>query len=212
MNDKGQKGKKAKQVEVKNFFESINSIGSQTTNTIKNEAAAISEDFFRQLLNQQKVSEVKRSGELTNGTLSSMKEMRSGESEKLRKLNEQLNNERRLHQEEAQESSRKLQELRIRLHAIQQEATKMVNSTVSLSAEIKNAVLTGSVDPSEYHVNFLEDIIKVMVGFRKKIDTATAWLSSTNKRAQKKNYWSTYKKKGSSFLLSPDHYLQRSAG
>jgi len=54
--------------------------------------------------------------------------------------------------------------------------------------------------------------LEFMKSFRKKIEDAQIWLHASNKRAEKKNFWSTYKKHGSKFLLSPDHYLQRSAG
>jgi hypothetical protein len=67
-------------------------------------------------------------------------------------------------------------------------------------------------NPGVYHINFFEKLLSFMQSFRKKIDEASIWLGTQNKRAEKKNYWSMYKKKGASFLLAPDHYLQRSAG
>jgi hypothetical protein len=67
-------------------------------------------------------------------------------------------------------------------------------------------------NPGIYHVIFFEKILEFLKSFRQKIDQASVWLGSANKRAEKKNYWSMFKKKGSSFLLSPDHYSQRSAG
>jgi nicotinamide mononucleotide adenylyltransferase len=54
--------------------------------------------------------------------------------------------------------------------------------------------------------------MEILKSSRQKIDQASVWMGSANKRAEKKNYWSMFKKKGSSFLLSPDHYSQRSAG
>ncbi len=98
------------------------------------------------------------------------------------------------------------------MQAIQAEANKMVASTANLSQEIKIAVMNGATSASEYHINFYEDIIQLIVSFRKKIDSAVAWLQGSNKRAEKKNYWAQYKKKGSSFLLSGESYSQRSVG
>jgi len=100
----------------------------------------------------------------------------------------------------------------MRLQVIQAEAVKMVNSTQKLTEGIKIAVLQGTVDASEYQINFFENIIKMIANFRKKIDSAVTWLQGSNTRAQKKNFWSQYKKKGASFLLSGESYSQRSAG
>jgi len=114
--------------------------------------------------------------------------------------------------EEKQETNNRIQELRMRLQVIQAEAVKMVNSTQKLTEGIKIAVLQGTVDASEYQINFFENIIKMIANFRKKIDSAVTWLQGSNTRAQKKNFWSQYKKKGASFLLSGESYSQRSAG
>ncbi len=211
MNDKSnQKSKTQKQVLNKNILESLNTIGSQVVETAKNETKAISDEFINQLLGRKQA--VKRSGELTVGQTVEMNSLISGEAEKQKRLSEQLFFERRLINEEKQETSKKLGELRLRLQAIQTEAVKLVNSTQSLTEEVKTAVFTGNTQPSEYHIGFFENIIQMIVSFRKKIDSAITWLQGTNKRAEKKNYWAQYKKKGASFLLSPDHYLQRSAG
>jgi hypothetical protein len=85
-------------------------------------------------------------------------------------------------------------------------------STQSLTEGVKTAVLQGAVDASEYQINFYESIISMIVSFRKKIDSAVVWMQGHSKRAEKKNYWSQYKKKGASFLLSGETYSQRSAG
>ncbi len=212
MDFKNQKAKQLKQIKTKNVLEAINEIGSQVVDTAKNEVKATSDEFFRQLLGQQRQLQQKRSGELPQGKSLQMNEVMSGEAEKNKKLEEQISFERRLFSEEKQETSKKIQELRLRLHAIQQEASKLVASTHNLSEEVKVAVLQGSTNVSEYQINFYENIIQLISAFRKKIDSAVVWMQGSNKRAEKKNYWSQYKKKGSSFLLSGETYSQRSAG
>ena len=105
-----------------------------------------------------------------------------------------------------------MQELRINLQAITIEIAKLAASTGNLATQAEIAMVEVPVNPGVYHVVFFEKVLEFLQSFRKKIDLAATWLQSSNKRAEKKNYWSMYKKKGSSFLLSPDHYLQRSAG
>lgn len=212
MDLKNQKAKQRSQIKTKNVLEAINEIGSQVVNTAKNEVKATSDEFFRQLLGQQRQLQQKRTGEVSMGQPLAMNEVMSGQVEKNKKLEEQIFFERRLFSEEKQETSKKLNELRLRLQAIQTEASKMVASTANLSQEIKIAVMKGVVNVSEYQINFYEDIIQLIAAFRKKIDSAVVWMQGSNKRAEKKNFWSQYKKKGSSFLLSGETYSQRSAG
>ncbi|EKE06280.1 MAG: hypothetical protein ACD_19C00021G0012 [uncultured bacterium] len=212
MDVKTQKAKIRNQIKSKNVLEAINEIGSQVVTTAKNEVKATSDEFFRQLLGQQKLQQEKRSGEVPMGQSLQMNEVMSGQEEKNKRLQEQIFFERRLFSEEKQATGEKLNELRLRLQAIQTEATKMVATTASLSQEIKIAVMQGAANVSEYQINFYEDIISLIIAFRKKIDNAVVWMQSTNKRAEKKNFWAQYKKKGSSFLLSGETYSQRSAG
>ena len=212
MADSSQKTKIQKQIKTKNVLEAINQIGSSVVDTAKNEIKATSDEFFRQLLGQQKITQEKRSGDLTPGRSVNMSEVISGKEEQKQKFDEQLFFERRLFNEEKQETGKKLQELRLRLQAIQSEAAKLVASTNSLSQEVRSAVLQGATNVSEYQINFYESIITMVSNFRKKIDSAVVWLQGSSKRAEKKNYWSQYKKKGASFLLSGETYSQRSAG
>ena len=207
-----QKSKRGKFIENKNLLETIGSIGSQTADTLKNEAKLTSDEFFRQLLGQQKALQEKRSGELNPGKPVEINDVLTGKQEQKQKFDEQMFFERRLFNEERQETQKKIQELRMRLQVIQAEAIRMVNSTQKLTEQVKVAVMQGTVDASEYQINFFENIIKLISDFRKKIDSAVTWLQGSNARAQKKNYWSQYKKKGSSFLLSGESYSQRSAG
>ena len=72
--------------------------------------------------------------------------------------------------------------------------------------------MQGATNVNEYQIYFYENIVKTMIDFRKKIDSTVIWMHGQNKRGEKKNYWSQYKKKGSSFLLSGETYSQRSAG
>jgi hypothetical protein len=102
--------------------------------------------------------------------------------------------------------------LRVRLQALMSEANKLIASTANLSEEVKASVFKNPADASIYQINFFEEIISLITSFRKKIDLAVEWFKGTSKRAQKMNYWNQYKKKGASFLLSGEHYSQRSAG
>lgn len=212
MDYKNQKSKTQKQIKTRNVLESINEIGSQTVKTVANEAKLTSEEFFRQLLGQQKKLQEKRSGNLAPGSSIDVSEVMSGELEQQQKFDEQIFFERRLFTEEKQETEKKIQELRLRLQAVSTEAIKLASSTANLTQEVKIAIMQNPANASEYQIGFFENIIKLISDFRKKIDSAVTWMQGASTRAEKKNFWSQYKKKGTSFLLSNESYSQRSAG
>ena len=195
----------------RNVIESLKDLGgdfgSQSSDLLK----TTSEDFFKELVGI-KGPETKRSGELKAGESVEMAAIISGKEEENKKLRVQISLERNLAADEKRLSEQKMQELRLQLQAISVEIAKLANSTGNLAAQAEISIMEVPINPGVYHVIFFEKVLEFLQSFRKKIDEAVVWLSSTNKRAEKKNYWSMYKKKGSSFLLSPDHYLQRSAG
>ena len=192
--------KKSKPSVVKrNVIESLKDFGSAT-----------SEDFFKELIGLN--TPVKRSGEIKAGESLQMSEAFAGKVEENKKLKAQIVLERNLANDEKRLSQEKMQTLRSQLQAITIEITKLAASTGNLATETEIAMIEVPKNPGIYHIIFFEKILEFLQSFRQKIDQSSVWLQSTNKRAEKKNYWSQYKKKGASFLLSPDHYLQRSAG
>lgn len=207
--NKKQKGQK--QTRKANVVESLKDFGGSVGKSVKNDLLSpMPEDFFNQLFGQ-KVNK-NYSGEITPGESLEMGEVFSGQAEENKKLRSQIALERKLSAEEKSLVERKGQELQVQLQALTQEVLSLANSTANLSQELKIAAVQSPVNPGVYHIIFFEKLLDFLKSFRKKIDSANVWLHASNKRAEKKNYWSMYKKKGSSFLLAPDHYLQRSAG
>jgi hypothetical protein len=204
--------KKAQQLRTKqNVLESLKDLGigagSQTGDFLKN----TSEDFFKELMGFS-AQKVKRSGEISAGQSVQMSEVMSGKEEENKHLRAQISLERQLSVDEKRVSQDKSNELRVQLQALMQEVQKVAASTQNLAEVTQVTMMTAPIEPGVYHITFFQNVLNFLQSFRKKIDYTANWLQSSNKRAEKKNYWSMYKKKGSSFLLSPDHYLQRSAG
>ena len=204
--------KKTQQLRTKqNVLESLKDLGigagSQTGDFLKN----TSEDFFKELMGLS-VPKVKRSGEIAAGESLQMNEVMSGKEEENKHLRAQISLERQLSADEKRVSHDKSNELKVQLQALMQEVQKVAASTQNLAEVTQVTMMTAPIEPGVYHITFFQNVLEFLTSFRKKIDYTAAWLQSSNKRAEKKNYWSMYKKKGSSFLLSPDHYLQRSAG
>ena len=195
----------------RNIIESLKDIGGdfsgQSTDLLKN----TSEDFLKELLGMSR-PQIKRSGEMKPGESFEMSQVMNGKEEENKKLRTQISLERNLSSDEKRLSQEKMQELKMQLQAITVEIGKLAASTGNLATQTEIAMVEVPNNPGIYHIIFFEKVLEFLQSFRLKIDQASVWLGSANKRAEKKNYWSMFKKKGSSFLLSPDHYSQRSAG
>ncbi|MEK7470938.1 MAG: DUF5660 family protein [Patescibacteria group bacterium] len=205
------KKKSQKEIRRQNVLESLKDLGAGTSSQMGDLLKSTSEDFFKELLGLPKPQK-KVSGELQEGQSLQMNEAMSGKAEENKLLRQQISMERQMAGDEKALANEKMQKLRVQLQAMTSEIAKLASATQGLAQETQVAMMTAPVEPGVYHVIFFEKVLEFLQAFRKKIENASVWLAGTNKRAEKKNYWSMYKKKGSSFLLSPDHYLQRSAG
>ncbi|MGD0523179.1 MAG: DUF5660 family protein [Candidatus Microgenomates bacterium] len=211
--DKAQKAKNIKAVRSANVLESLKDVGSSVSKSISQDLLkGTSEEFLRQLFGSQPVE--KHSGEILPGESVDFKDIYSGQREENLKLKKQISFERQLSQEENQLVENKSNELRVQLQALMQEVAALARTTSGLSQQVEIAAIQAPANPGIYHLVFFEKLIEFIQSFRKKVEHSEVWLATSNKRANKKNYWSTYKGKGGggSFLLSPDSYLQRSAG
>ncbi len=205
------KAKFAKQLRRANVLESLKDIGGSAGKTLKEDLLKQgSEEFFKQMFGVPEPQ--KYTGDIQPGETVELNAIFAGKQEQISKQKGQISLERRLVAEERILVEKKTGELRLQLHSISQEVFELAKSTQGLAEEVKVAAMQAPVEPGEYHVVFFEKLLDFIKGFRKKIEDASLWLHSSNKRAERKNYWTMYKKKGSSFLLAPDHYLQRSAG
>lgn len=209
--DKSQKQKARNGVRQQNVLEALKEVGAGVGKTLKSDLLAeTSQDFIRELLGTK--VEKKYTGELVPGESVEISEVFSGKREEKEKLRSQIALEKRLIEEEKRRIEEKGRELRLQLHALMQEVYELAKTTQGLGEQVEVASMQAPVNPGVYHVIFFEKLLEFVRSFRKKIEDASIWLASSNRRAEKKNFWAIYKKQGSKFLLSPDHYLQRSAG
>lgn len=209
-NSQAQKTKKQKALQNRKILEQLNEIGSEVVSTAFNETKKISQEAIKQLLGQQ--SSENKSGDIEPGQSVNLNEALTQKTQQNEILNNQLQTERRMFAEVKAESQKKLNKLRVRLHALMSEAAKIAQSAGKLSEQTKVAAQELPPNPGEYHIAFIQNLIEYIQTFRKKIDSAVNWLAESNKRSQKMGYWAKYKKHGASFLLSSEHYVSRSAG
>ena len=210
--DKAQKTKTQKTIRRTNVLEALRDIGNSTADSLKKDVISESSKSILEQMFGQYPKESKHSAQINPGESLDFKELYTGKHEENLKLRQQIALERNLANEEKARSAQKTGELRVQLQALMQELLTLAKSTQGLGEEVEVATMQAPSQPGIYHIIFFEKLLDFVKSFRKKIDSASVWLQSSNKRAEKKNYWAMYKKKGSSFLLSPDHYLSRAAG
>lgn len=186
-----------------------------TANTAKTDLIQpMPEEIMKQLFGRMpRRPEKKYTGEIMPGEALEMKEVYSGKAAENDNLRKAVHLERRLRQEDQILVERRTGELRVQIQAIHEEVQKLAQATPELAQEIELAAFQAPSSPSLYELLFLEKIFEFVKSFRKKIENASVWLASVNKRSSKKNMWGqNYKKHGAKYLLSSEHYLTRSAG
>ena len=210
MNDNNttQTKKKKRPTPNANILESLKDLGSGA-NDLFSEGA---KDAMSQILGTPQIRPIDRSGEIGAGESVAMNDIVSGQHEAESKLRGQLALERRLRTEEKEIRNSKVGQLQLQLNALIEELQAVASTTQNLAEATQIAAMSAPVEPGVYHLLFFEKLLSFLKSYRKKVEEAATWLNATNKRANKKNYWDHYKKHGSKFLLSPEHYLARSAG
>lgn len=207
MNNKTQNNRK---LPVANPLELLRDVGDGVK---KDLLSPMPGEVARQIFGRAPRVDRKYSGEILPGEAVEMNEVYSGRASQEEKLKKMYLLERRLRQEDQALVERRTSELRVQIKAIHEEVLKATQVTIQLSQEVQVAAFQAPSSTSIYELYFLERIFDYIKSFRKKIQNASVWLASMNRRAQKKNMWgSNYKKHGAKYLLSGEHYLQRSAG
>jgi len=205
-------GKNQKNIRNQHVLEALKDIGASSVKTFnKDMVGAMPQDILRQLLGRE-LPQRKISGDLRPGESVEMDKAYSGEQETIIKERRQLQYLNKLKDEELQLVRERSNEVKIRLNNLQQELLVLTQSTGKLAEETQIAVMSAPVEPGVYHINFIEMLIEFVKSFRRQLSDAGVWMAGSNERAQKKNYWSKFKKHKSKFLLAPDHYVTRSAG
>ena len=116
-------------------------------------------------------------------------------------------------QEEKVVYSRREQEIKLQVKALQEELQKLAKTTQGLSREVEKAAFETVVSPGVYHLNFFERLRRWIASFRKKIAQSQLWLQEWNRRAEKRSvYWARVKKHGNKYLLSQERYMATQAG
>jgi len=102
--------------------------------------------------------------------------------------------------------------LKEQIESIRMELKALAASIKTLNSEIQRTIMEVPVDPGIYHKNFFDRLRSTLQLLREQIDDSASWASLYNGRKQKKGYWNSYKKHGTSFGLSNERTMATQAG
>lgn len=215
-NDQSSKRGTTKKVSrSKNLLESLRELGTSQRDGGNQDKGLLKEnpeEFVRQLFGVDRPA-VSASGEIQPGQSLDLEEVLAAEKKENKVLRQRLAQEQSLREQEKVLFEKKSQELKVELHALTEEVKTLAKTTQGLSSEVEIAASQAPANPGVYHVIFFEKLREFIESFRKKIENASIWLQSYNQRAKRKHtFWGQVSKAGSKRLLSPEDYLQRSAG
>lgn len=206
------KRNKKRPISSDNFLEALRDLGSGVIDSaIHDVVEGTAESAVDQIRG--------RKSEKASGTLSPNETINLGkiaprEEEIKERLRRQFTQEHAdLRRQEKLLFTRREQEVKLQIKAIQEELKKLAESTEGLAEEVKVATMQASVEPGVYHLTFLERLKQAIQVFRKGIEDSRTWLALANQRAKKRSYyWSQVRKSGTKFMLSSERYMATSAG
>lgn len=94
------------------------------------------------------------------------------------------------------------------------ELQRLVDSSSDIiKAEFGDITMTQApAEVGNYHVNFFEWMLNVIQNARMKVEDSGAWLATMQGKKGKRNYWSMFKKHGTSFAMSNERQVATQSG
>ena len=185
-----------------NFIEALKGIGGQTTKSLTHDViGGVGRDFVQSLTgSNSQSSENNFSDERTNNT-------------------EQQIHEAIWRQERQRELSatplfsRKEEENKAKIKAIQEELKALAKELAGLDRSLQKAIEEEIINPGSYHVNFFEKLRRIIINLRKQVNDSANWLEiSAERKAARSGFWGNVKTSGSKFLMSSEHTVATQSG
>ena len=197
-----------------NPIEAVRDIGASVVSSVKEDVAkGLMTDLWNQMLGTEigRGNSSHTSGDLVAGEELNLKKPSNAQDKKQEQLTHEqkpqveagwdytgeiIHSERRIAQTENRELNAKVSEIIIELK-------KLTKSSKELEITFREiTVEQNPVNPGKYHLNFFEWMLSTIKSARMKIEDSANWTSLFATKKGKKDYWSLFKKHGTSFGLS----------
>lgn len=197
--------KKKKALVLDNPIEAVRNLADDFTSTAKDDlVGGITDSAFQQIFGGNKVS----------GDISLNEEITIQNHDENIKIQESLAFQKQRDSiEKSIFSYREETELKQQIEQLLKEIKLLIKSTNNISAEVAAIAVDNSpVNPGKYHVNFFEMLIKMIRSLRERVDESQTWLNVFSSKKQQKQYWSMFKKHGTTFGLSNERVVATQTG
>lgn len=197
-----------------NPIESIFGLGRDILGSIADDVAKpIASDFFKQVLNVNFSESAKTSGNLQEGQELDLKSLGKKQEKIFADIEPGNDYVREIIHAETRTSTREGREIQVRVEEILIEIENLTNASRELQAEFKDALITQPVvEAGKYHLNFLEWMLSTIKTAKMRIEESTGWVSAMQGKKNKKDYWSMFKKQGTTFGLSNERVVSTQTG
>lgn len=115
--------------------------------------------------------------------------------------------EKRIRTQDEHQTKVKIQEIVI-------EIKKLTKSSKELAVQFKDVQNLEHIpeDAGKYHANFVEWVLSMIRSAREKVDNTLSWTTALHSKRKQKQYWSLFKKHGTSFALSGERTAANQVG
>ncbi len=214
MNTKTQKTKNQNLVD-QSPIEVLKGLGSSVVDSVADDLGKNSiNNLWEQLLGTKNSQEEVRqqSGDLEEGKIIDFSKKKR-EKESLRNAEPGIDYKREIIDVTRRADRENTQVLNVKISEILTELKKITAASTEISVEFKEVAIEQRIEsPGEYHVSFFQWMLTMVKAAREKIEDSGTWLSVMKSKKGQKDYWSMFKKHGTTFGLSSERSIATQAG
>ncbi|MDO8620823.1 MAG: DUF5660 domain-containing protein [Candidatus Levybacteria bacterium] len=206
---------KARQYVDRNPVEAVRDTLSAVPQSIAKNTQDALGDIWEQFLGINKYAKEEAqnlSGDLAEGKELNLKKLKE-EQEKKKDITPGINYTAEIVHAQERVVSQENQETKAQIQQIIVELKKLVESSEELRTEFREITVEQRVaKPGKYHQSFFEWMLVTIRQARAKVEDSKAWLSMFKSKKAKKEYWSMFKKHGTTFGLSNERVVATQVG
>lgn len=202
---------KSKRYINQNTIEALTSIPKGLANAAGNEAKALGKGAWEQFLG---IGEQKpKKGDLKQGEELSLADIKDQQEAPKMNIEPGINYVQEIVHAEKRSSQEQTQELSVKIQEIIIELKQLMNVSQELKVEFKEIAIDQRIaNPGKYHVSFFEWVLLIVKQARMKVEDSQAWLGAFKSKKAKKQYWSMFKKHGTTFGMSNERVVATQTG
>lgn len=208
---------KAKQFINKNTIEALTDIPKGIATSAAKGVQGLGKGAFEQFLGLGTYrGTLEKKGELQEGqelNLSNVRQNQDLEKTPMLDIDPGIDYRREILHAEKIISQESTKELSIKIQEIIIELKQLMNVSQELKVEFKEIAVEPQIaNPGKYHVSFFEWVLLIVKQARMKVEDSQAWLGAFKSKKAKRQYWSMFKKHGTTFGLSNERVVSTQTG